>query len=145
VIRLHTPRRLLIAAILLGGVSSVLAQATSPLIKADAIVRAEQFVASNGYTHAPPEQISPNLTPESLEWTNDRAKRLAQRFGTLNPKAIGIRRGNLKSSSGWSVCFDYVGGGPGSNTCRVVTMDDAGGHLAVEHVDGLRSYFAGFD
>lgn len=143
--RLHLARHLLIATVWLGGVGSVLAQVTSQLTKADAVAKAEQFVVSNGYTHAPPEQISPTLTPESLEWTNDRAKRLARRFNTLNPKAVGIRRGSLNSPVGWSVCFDYVDGGPGSNTCRVVTMGDAGGHLVVQHVDGLRSYFAGFD
>lgn len=129
----------LLASALIGPVH---AQAIS---KAAAVELAEKFIARNGYTKLPRDQISPKLDPESLEFGDSREKQLALRFNTLKPKAIGVKRGARKNKDGWSVAFDYVDGGSNSSECRVVTMDENGKNLFVQHSDGRRSYFAGFE
>jgi opacity protein-like surface antigen len=118
------------------------AQAVS---KATAVGLAETFIARNGYTNLPRDQVRPDLDPESLDWGGSREKELDRRFNTLNPNAIGVKKGVRGKQNGWSIAFDYVGGGQNSRTCRVVTMDEDGTNLTVQHVDGIRSYFAGFD
>lgn len=110
-----------------------------------AVALAESFIAKNGYTTLPREQINRNLHPESLELYGSREEQLRQRFNTLEPKAIGIKRGARGRQNGWSVAFEYVGASAKSETCRVVTMDEDGTNLTVQHVNGIRKYFAGFD
>ncbi len=137
-----TRRKVFIAAFAICVLPSAHAQALS---KRGAIALAEQFIARNGYTSLPRDQVKPDLNPESLEWGDTREKQLEYRFNTLSPKAIGIKSGARGTHNGWSVAFDYVGGGPSSETCRVVTMTEDGRNLVVQHVDGIRKYFAGFD
>jgi len=135
-------RRRLLGAPFFALVGSARAQAIS---KSAAIALAETFIAKNGYTSLPRDQINKDLDPESLEVFNDREQQLKLRFNTLIPRAIGIKKGVRGTTDGWSVSFDYVRGGPNSSTCRVVTMNDAGASITMQHVDGLRSNFAGFD
>ena len=72
---------------------------------------AETFIARNGYTNLPRDQVRPDLDPESLDWGGSREKELDRRFNTLNPNAIGVKKGVRGKQNGWSIAFDYVGGG----------------------------------
>lgn len=135
-------RRGLLLALLGVHVGSARAEGIS---KSAAVGLAERFIARNGYTDLPRDQISKSLDPESLEFGSDREQALRLRFNTLKPKAVGVKKGARGEAVGWSVAFDYVGGGPNSRTCRVVTMNDDGTGLMVQHMDGMRSNFQGFD
>ena len=135
-------RSLLFAAFALSCIGSAHAQAIS---RATAVDLAEKFIARNGYTNLSRQQVSPNLDSESLELDNSREKTLERRFNTLKPKAIGIKKGARGRHNGWSVAFEYAKDDADSRTCRVVTMDEDGKNMVVQHVDGIRSYFAGFD
>lgn len=107
---------------------------------------AEQFVAENGYTRAKPDRIKQRLDFEPIERAESRSEMLLQRHNTLQPKAIGAKVGRKGSSVGWSIAFAYssqVRGG--QDSCRVVTMNADGSDIRVEHVDGVRAHFAGFN
>jgi len=111
-----------------------------------AVALAEKFIADNGYTAASSSPVKQQLDFESLERTDNRAEMLKQRHNTLQPKAIGAKTGRKGSKAGWSIAFAYaswVRGG--QDSCRVVTMDGDGSNIRIEHVDGIRKYFAGFD
>jgi hypothetical protein len=113
--------------------------------KAAAVLLAEEFIAKNGYTQLPREQINTVLAAESLELGSDREEQLAMRFNSLRPKAIGIKRGGKGEPRGWSVAFDYASPDADASNCRVVTMTEGGQNLVVQHRDGIRRYFVGFD
>ena len=102
-------------------------------------------MAENGYTAAPVDQVKVTLDPESFELEPSRERQLVSRFNTLVPRAIGIRRGARGESSGWSVAFDYLRRGERSATCRVVTITDDGSKMVMQHVDGKRERFVGFE
>ena len=135
-----TRRRLVLTAAV-----SALAQPASaqPISKSAAVTLAEAFIAKNGYTGLPREKLNAVLAPESFELGSDREQQLAMRFNSLKPKAIGVKRGSRGEQQGWSVAFDYVQ--LDSSVCRVVTMGDEGKNLVLQHQDGKRSYFVGFD
>lgn len=118
------------------------------LSKEEAIQTAERFVLENGYTNAPREKVKAQLDHESIEMIVEgkeaREQLLDARVDTLKLKAIGIRKGRKGGSDGWSVAFEYTN--PSLNeTCRVVTMNSDGTNMRVEHVDGILSFFKGFD
>lgn len=111
-----------------------------------AVALAERFVVRNGYTDAPPDQVKHDLDFESIEFAENREAMLRQRRNTLRPRAIGVRRGRRSSKSGWSVAFDFVESiDANRGSCRVVTMDSDGSNIRIEHVDGLRKFFVGFN
>ena len=111
-----------------------------------AVALAEKFIVQNGYTNASPDRIKPQLDFESLERAESRGEILRQRHNTLRPKAIGAKMGRKGSKAGWSIAFDYGPSAPGGrDLCRVVTMDSDGSHIRIEHVDGVRSHFVGFN
>ena len=114
------------------------------LSKSDAIEIAEKFILENGYTDAPSNQIKEDLDYESIEWANDQNELLNQRFNQLKSSAIGIKKGRKGGEPGWSVAFDIVDA-KSNNNCRVVTMNLDGTDIRVEHVDGKRPAFIGFD
>jgi hypothetical protein len=130
---------------------TVLAAAQMParsesISRGAAVEAAERFVVQNGYTDASATQVKERLDPESLERSMDRAKLLSARFNTLKPKAIGLRHARRGRPQGWSVAFDYMD--PPTKdvaVCRVVTMAEDGSEARMEHVDGFRSYFSGFE
>jgi len=110
-----------------------------------AVALAETFIVENGYTDAPADRIKPRLDGESIEWTNVRDEILKHRHRTLLAKAIGAKKGRRGDKAGWSIAFDYAPEVAGADdVCRVVTMDADGSNMRVEHVDGMRDYFAGF-
>lgn len=111
-----------------------------------AVALAEQFVAENGYTSAKPDRIKQRLDFEAIERAKIRSEMLLQRHNTLQPKAIGAKVGGKGSSAGWSIAFAYSSQVRGSkDSCRVVTVDADGSNIRVEHVDGIRAYFSGFN
>ena len=123
--------------------------------KQAAVRLAEAFVAGNGYTNLPSEKLKPELDMESIEWaamlghgseTDKRRRILDMRFNSLQSKAIGVRRDHYDGRAHWSVAFDFVNPRWRKEAiCRVVIMDLDGSHIRVEHKDGFRKYFAGFD
>ena len=121
---------------------------SASLSKEEAIQTAERFVLENGYTNAPREKVKEQLDHESIEMIVEgkeaREQLLVARVDTLKPKAIGIRKGRKGGSDGWSVAFEYTNSSL-NNTCRVVTMNSDGTSMRVEHVDGILSFFKGFD
>jgi hypothetical protein len=115
------------------------------LTKNEAIKMAELFILQNGYTNAPAKEIKKELNIGTVEFANSREELLRRRFNTLKRKAIGVRKGRKSEEvAGWSVAFDYADTKL-KNRCRVVTMDADGSNMGVEHVEGIRSYFVGFD
>ncbi|GJJ05233.1 hypothetical protein RugamoR64_57710 [Duganella rhizosphaerae] len=110
-----------------------------------AVKLAEVFVAENGYTDLPESDVKQALDNESIEWTFARKELLKQRRNTLLPTAIGAKYSRKNGQAGWSVAFDYTSqrGNPGS--CRVVTMKSNGREIRIEHVDGMREHFLGFE
>lgn len=115
--------------------------------QAEAVRRAERFVLENGYTSATADQVRAELDPESIERSSNREKVLAGRFNTLKPKAIGAKIGARGRDDGWSIAFDFTSAesSEGRPLCRVLTMSKGGVDLRMEHVDGFRESFAGFD
>lgn len=141
--RAFAPLRLFALSLFL--VHLVDATAAEPLSKSAAVTLAQKFVAENGYTDLPRGQVKDKLDSESLEWSDVRETILASRFNTLSPIAIGVKAGAMGKAEGWSVAFDYVGRGASAAGCRVVTMDRDGSNIRMQHADGIRTYFAGFD
>ena len=121
------------------------ASAAPPITRDAAVALAQKFVAENGYADLPIGETKAQLDLESIEWDGRRERVLASRFNTLKRLAIGIRVGAKGQADGWSVAFDYVKGSESSPTCRVVTMDTDGANIRMQHVAGIRAYFAGFD
>jgi hypothetical protein len=110
-----------------------------------AVALAEKFIAENGYTKSAPDQIKQQLVFESIERAHTRNEMLRHRYNTLQPKAIGVKKGRKGSNEGWSVAFDHAAASRGGqDTCRVVTMNADGSDIRIEHVDGFRKAFAGF-
>jgi len=104
----------------------------------EAVMRAEQFVHENGYTDAPDSVIKAHLDHERIEMSRDRAELLKSRRNMFQPKAIGIK----PTDTGWGVAFDYVNH---QGSCRVVVMDKAGTQCRMQHKDGIRAYWTGFE
>jgi hypothetical protein len=115
-----------------------------PLTQAQAVALAERFVVENGYTAQAAK--GGRLDSESLDTILGlaRSEQLQLRSGSLVGKAIGAKPLNHRQEPGWSIAFDYAGQPGDPERCRVVTMDRDGAHIAIQHVDGFRSYFAGF-
>jgi hypothetical protein len=131
---------------LLGYLAALPALASAQATSKNALVAmAEQFIADNGYTSRPPAQVKDKLDSESFNFGLSREEELAFRFNTLVPKAIGIKIGQRSKSWGWSVAFDYASAGDHSAICRVVTMNEDGTSMVMQHVDGKRQYFVGFE
>ena len=107
-----------------------------------AVALAERFIAQNGYTDAPPSKIKSELDSESIEFAESRMDLLQQRRNTLRPKAIGAKQGRRGDKAGWSIAFDFANAG---EDCRVVTMNSDGSNIRIEHVDGIRKFFVGFN
>jgi hypothetical protein len=121
------------------------ASATESISVESAVRIAEVFVAENGYTDLPESRVKEVPENESIEWVAGRKERLAQRFNTLLPTAIGARKGRKNGTPGWSVAFDYTNRNGNPGACRVVTMAANGRDVRIEHVDGIRDYFLGFE
>ena len=118
----------------------------SPLSKAEAVALAEKFILENGYTSVEPGWFQAKVNTESLNFGLSREETLRLRKGQLSGKAIGIRSDTQRDGKpGWSVAFDYAKGDPAPTTCRVVRMHADGTDLYVQHVEGIRTYFVGFD
>jgi hypothetical protein len=118
--------------------------ATDKLTMEAAVRIAEKHVADNGYTNRTEWSVKAVLDDESLELGSSRDDQLAQRFNTLMPNAIGARPGRKKGEAGWSVAFDPVVKSEGRDVCRIVTMTPQGFDVRMEHIDGLRNRFIGF-
>lgn len=121
------------------------AEAAETVTMEAAIKLAEVFVAENGYTDLPESGVKHALDYERIEWTSARKELLQRRRNTLLPTAIGAKYGRKNGQAGWSVAFDYTDQSGISDTCRVVTMDSNGRDILMEHVAGIRKYFAGFE
>lgn len=109
-----------------------------------AVALAETFIVENAYTNAPTSRVKKPLDLEAFDGITDRDKIVADRFNSLKPSAIGVRRYRKDGAPGWSVAFDYTNVQKGSDACRVVTMELDGSYPRIEHVDGRRTYFVGF-
>lgn len=100
--------------------------------EAIAIQVAERFVAENGYTDLPPTSHLANLSRESLEPTEVRA-RLRMRHDTLERAACGVTG---SPQTGWYVVFRYQGK-PRSPRGRAVEVTPYGRAVRVVHQDFL--------
>src|SRR5688572_16567308 len=109
------------------------------LARQDAVAVAERFVRANGYTDAPDREIKLGLDQESID-VSTRTEQIEIRRNTLRPNAIGVK--TARNGHGWGVAFEYVSN---PNSCRIVTMNGDGSGILIEHKDGVREYWAGFD
>lgn len=116
------------------------------LTKQSAVALAEKFVVENGYTNAAPDRIKRRIDFESIEWAESRNELLKHRYNTLRPKAVGAKPSPKGAEIAWSVAFDYMPGTTDTqDICRVVTMDGNGSKMRIQHLDGVRKIFLGFD
>jgi hypothetical protein len=120
------------------------ANASEILTMEAAVKIAEKFVAENGYTNLAESRVKQVFDRESIEWSAAHQDQAAERFNTLQPRAIGAKSGRKNGSAGWSVAFDYTSSDGDRTSCRVVTMASNGNEIRVEHVDGERKFFVGF-
>jgi hypothetical protein len=107
---------------------------SSALAPLQAVRKAEEFIALNGYTDAPPSSDIGTLTPESLEWFG-RERWVEHRRDPLEGRAYGYFCGRRGGAPGWTVVFRYKSASENAGTGRSVTMDLDGGNPRVEHVD----------
>jgi hypothetical protein len=136
----------LILAVVLGVLAPCSSAFGQALSQQAAVALAEKFVAANGYTDAPHNQLKKQPNFESIEFSASQGEMMQHRYNTLRPKAIGAKRGRKGGEAGWSVAFDYMPRvAADQDSCRVVTMGLDGSNIRIEHVDGVRSYFAGFN
>jgi len=93
---------------------------------------AEDFVARNGYTSAPPTSDSTLWSPESIEFASSWQEVFQRRHNRLMPKAesAGCNRG------GCAATFRYA---DPSIRCvvRVVTMSKTGSGMRMEHQEAV--------
>jgi hypothetical protein len=116
-----------------------------PLSMKEAVTLAEKFIAENGYTNLPPSKLKAKLDLEFISAATSHSEVIKERFNKLLPKAIGAYSGGKVTSSGWSVAFDYRGTTPSDTApCRVVTMASDGSNIKIQHQEGIRKYFVGF-
>jgi hypothetical protein len=108
-----------------------------PLSSEDAVALAERFVLANGYTKASESEVKAQLDLESIERSNRRSELLRDRWNTLEPDALGIKA----TETGWGVGFSYMSH---PDSCRVVTMDQDGGDIRMQHQDGICAFWEGF-
>jgi hypothetical protein len=73
--------------------------------EADAIRLAEQFIIENGYTDLPAMKDKTKLSHESIDYS-DPDERLKLRFNSLERKAYGIGKVDLRENS-WTIVFRY--------------------------------------
>ena len=136
----------LVAVLSASGCTNNAPENTPPLSKIEAVALAEKFILENGYTAIEPGWFQAKVNTESLNFGLSRQETLRLRKGQLVAKAIGIKSDTQRDGKpGWSVAFDYAKGDQAPTTCRVVRMHANGTDPYVEHVEGIRSYFIGFD
>lgn len=112
---------------------------------AAAVLVAEKFIAENGYTDLPFEQLKERPDRERIEWSADRSQMLKLRRNTLRPHAIGAKFYGDAENPSWNIAFDFTESATDERqTCRVITMQFDGTHIRMNHKDGIRSYFLGF-
>ena len=92
---------------------------------------AEDFVARNGYTSAPPTPDSTLWATESIQFAPSWQAVFHQRHSQLMPKAEGIGCGDTSCSA----TFRYSG--PGPCVFRIVTMGKDGNGMRMEHQSGV--------
>ena len=93
---------------------------------------AEDFVARNGYTSAPPTSDSTLWSPESIEFASSWQEVFQQRHNMLIPKGEGAGCDRI----GCAATFRYANP---ANRCivRVVTMSKTGNGMRMEHEEGV--------
>ena len=98
--------------------------------ESEAIRRAEQFIAGNGYTDLPADRS--RLTPEPVVLSSSVEDELKQRHDTLERKADGASGG----AGGWVVYFRHKDRGKlEPETRRAVVMGPKGDHIHIMHQD----------
>lgn len=116
------------------------------LTELEAVERAEEFIAANGYTDLPPMEDKAKLFYESLEGGAGPDEVLSYRRNQLERLAYGVRRG-CKGQPGWTIVFRFSKSGSAYSRAipdfdrytqeygRWVTMDPHGDNIRVEHED----------
>jgi hypothetical protein len=108
----------------------VLLNRPTAISKSEAIQRAEQFIAANGYTDLPAN--GSRLTPEPVVFSSSKEEELKMRHDTLERKADGAFGG----AEGWMVYFRYKSQGTvDPERRRAVVMGPKGDHIHVMHQD----------
>jgi hypothetical protein len=92
---------------------------------------AEEFVARNGYTSAPPTSDSSLWAPESIEFASSWQDLLQRRHNQLLPKAESAGC----DKNGCAATFRYTG--PNRCIWRVVTMAQDGNGMRMEHQEAV--------
>ena len=99
-----------------------------------AVQIAERFVRDNGYTDYVPENIR-RLEPERLEFSASPREWYQQRHASLQPQAVGYRKGGRNDPEGWTIGFALVEGrGRKPDVGRGVSMDARGHSVTMEHM-----------
>lgn len=108
--------------------------------EAEAVKIAEQFIADNGYTDAPPRVKHP--APESLSRRFTESGEFSLRHNSLEPKAYGVIYGARDRPGGWTIVFLYskkwrtdLPSIDKDRVGRALRMDAYGGQIMIEHKD----------
>jgi hypothetical protein len=104
----------------------------------EAVQLAECFVIQNGYTDLPPMEDTSNLAYETFDDAPPAERALEMRRNTLERRAYGVwdegrEKGGRWVKGGWTVAFRYNPNIEGR--VRVVTMDEYGNHMRMQHPD----------
>ena len=103
----------------------------TPISESEAIRRAEQFVARNGYTDLPADRSRLNAEPVVLS-SGTEEEELKLRHDTLERKADGA----FGDAGGWVVYFRYKQRGTlDPENRRAVVMGPKGDHIHIMHQD----------
>jgi hypothetical protein len=98
--------------------------------ESEAIRRAEQFIAANGYTDL--RANTSRLTPEAIVLSSSVEEELKLRHDTLERKADGAFGG----PGGWTIYFRYKYRGMlDAEARRAVVMGPKGDHIRIMHQD----------
>jgi hypothetical protein len=127
-VRLSVRRMMVLAVVeFIAAFLLILMRRPTPLSESEAIHRAEQFIAVNGYTDLPPDRSG--LVPEPVVLSSSVDEELKLRHDTLETKADGASGGE----DGWAVYFRYKH--RDTQYRRAVVMDAKGGHIHLMHED----------
>jgi len=109
-----------------------------------AVLSAEMFVLSNGYTDSLVTDTS-KLVLESVEFASNRNELLNFRHGMLQKNAYGIRKGGKGTKTGWTVIFQYSDeflkelkmAKQGKPVGRAISIDSSYSNISVGHKDSF--------
>lgn len=113
------------------------------LTEAEAVQKAEEFIAQQGYTNLPPIKDKSKWAPDAV-WGVPSQRVMDNRRNSLEPQAYGVARGKSNDLYAWIVVFRYNPNNPKNQMYfreypelekagHAVTMDAYGRKIQMRH------------